>query len=504
MTDKPDLASGIAATGLAEDKPVMGMVGDQKVVLVRHAGRLCALAGQCTHLGAPLDKGLVVDGELRCPWHHARFSLTTGEAVGAPAFEPLTVFDVVEDGGSVRVTGERQAAMSNRDSAGGGTRIVIIGGGAAGHACADMLARGGQGARVTILSDDPDPPYDRTFCSKQYLSGKKQRDDCRLPAAGLGRGAEPTTRTGVEVREIDLAAREVVTADDARIGFDTLVLATGAGPVLAEFAGNDHANVHRLRTLGDADALIAAAENAKGAVIVGASFIALEVAASLISRDLSVTVVAPDEVPLGDRLGRDVGDFVQNLHAGKGVRFALGRTVQSYDGAAVTLDDGSTLRADLVVIGTGVAPRTDLAEKAGLTLATKDEGGGVKVDDRLRTSTRDVYAIGDLASYPDPHSGKSIRVEHWVHAQRQGQYLARSLMGEITTPFGDTPFFWSGHYGTSLRYVGHVPSPDDRQIDGSVEAGEFAVRYLDQGEPKAVLTCKRDLESLDKEAAWDI
>lgn len=501
--NKPDLSAGIPASVLDEGAPVAGLFDGKPVVLVRHGGQICALSGECTHLGAPLEKGIVADGTLRCPWHHARFAVTSGEAVGAPAIEPLSCFDTVEQEGMIKVTGKRRAVAACQTDEGQNGAVVIVGAGAAGHACADVLARAGHGGRVTILSAEADPPYDRTFCSKQYLAGKKARDDCLLPEAGLGIGPSVKLRTGVTVHAVDTAARVITTVQGETIDYETLILATGAEPVLPDVPGLDHPNVHLLRALTDADRLIAAAVEGKKVAILGASFIGLEVAASLTQRKLSVTVIAQDEVPLASVVGPEAGRFVQSLHENEGVFFHLGRKIARYDGSMAMLDDGTTVEADVLVVGAGVRPRTMLAEEAGIALAAEEDGGGIMVDASLATSAAGIYAIGDVASYPDPRLGHSIRVEHWVHAQRQGQYLARRLLGETNEDFGDTPFFWSGHYDASLRYVGHAASPEDRRIDGSIEAGDFAIFYREDGKEAALLTCKRDIDALKVEARWD-
>ena len=255
--------------------------------------------------------------------------------------------------------------------------------------------------------------------------------------------------------------------------------------------GLDHPDVHVLRTLHDVDRIIAGVESARHAAVIGASFIALEAAASLRQRGLEVDVIAPDEVPLGKLLGPGIGGMIRQVHEEKGVRFRLGRTVAGYDRSVLTMDDGSTLFADLVVLGVGVAPRTDLAEAAGLALAGKDQGGGILADDRLRTSAPHVYAAGDLANFPDARLGRRLRVEHWVHAQRQGQHIARLLMG-ADLPFLDTPFFWSAHYDTGLRYLGHASIGIEPVIDGSVEERCFVARYGEE----AVATCNRDDDAL--------
>ena len=497
-----DLGNGMPAADLHDDKPLAGSFGGEDVILVRHRGKICAFAGKCTHQGAPLETGMVIDGTIRCPWHHARFSLEDGEAVSAPAFAPLEKFTVVEEDGVITVTGKEEQSRPAPPARSIG-KIVIVGGGAASHACADMLARSGLGGDVTILSDDADAPYDRTAVSKDYLAGDAERDATALPEPGLGRGPVPQIRTSVAVASIEIKGRAVVIADQDRVPYEVLVLATGATPITPNTVTSAD-NVFVLRTLADADALKAAAKDAKRAIILGASFIGLEAAASLTQAGLSVTVIARDSVPLAKVAGPEVGKFVQALHEKKGVTFHLHRELTKFDGHTATLDDGTTLEGDLLIVGIGVEPRIDLAKAAGLTIADKNAGGGVAVDAQLRTSADGIYAIGDIASYPDPRLGHPIRVEHWVHAQRQGQWLARSLLGEVSGGYGDTPFFWTGQYDTSLHYVGHVAKPDDRRIEGDVAAGDFAVFLKENGKEQAVMTCgDHDEIALEKEAAWD-
>jgi NAD(P)-dependent dehydrogenase (short-subunit alcohol dehydrogenase family)/NADPH-dependent 2,4-dienoyl-CoA reductase/sulfur reductase-like enzyme/nitrite reductase/ring-hydroxylating ferredoxin subunit len=496
-----DFGSGLAAAECPEGSTVAGRLGDQTVLLTRRDGVLGAIGGTCTHLGAPLHKGACVDGQIRCPLHHARFDARTGEAIGAPAFDPLPRYEVHEDAGTIRVGAKLEPAVTARTAMRPESPIVIVGAGAAGHACADLLARHGHGAAVTLLEADSEATYDRTFCPKQYLAGAKPRDDAQLPPPGQGRSTV-TLRRNAEVAAIDTARHELQLANGERVGYATLVLATGAAPVAPDFEGANRPNVYSLRTLADADAIIAAAGPAKSAAIIGASFIALETAASMIARKLDVTVVAPDEVPLGSKLGKEVGQFVQKLHEKKGVNFRLKRKAARYDGQTLTLDDGSTLAADFVVAGTGVAPRLDLARRAGLKIASKDEGAGVLVDEHLQTSAPGIYAIGDIASYPEARLKKRIRVEHWVHSQRQGQFVARLLMGAAQR-YTDTPFFWSAHYDKSLRYIGRG-SPEHYQIEGSVDDGDFTVRYGGEGNAaQALTTCGRDFEALRQAALWE-
>ncbi|OMJ32488.1 (2Fe-2S)-binding protein [Sphingomonas sp. Sph1(2015)] len=498
MADR-DLAKGIASSDVQEGRIVAGMLDGQDVLLVRHKGRVCALAGQCTHLKAPLADGIVADGTLRCPWHHARFDIETGEAVGAPAFAPLERFEVVEDDGQLRVIGSADPVPAPKaaDTTDLG-RIVIIGAGAAGHACAEMLARHGAGATVTVIGEEGDAPYDRTFCSKQYLAGKAKRDETSLP---LPEGVD--LRSGMAVSRIDRAAKAVVLTDGDTISYDRLVMATGAAVVSPDFYGADRGDVFALRTLADADRLIAAAGQAKRAIVIGSSYIGLEVAASLIARGLEVAVISEDDLPLEKTAGPEVGAMIRNLHESKGVAFHLNRRIARWDGHVAMLDDGSEVTGDIVVAGIGVRPRVELAEAAGLDLAAKADGGGVKVDAQLQTSDPAIYAIGDIANAPDPRLGHSIRVEHWVVAQRMGQWLARHFMGQASDCYQEVPFFWSGHYDLSLRYVGHVASLEDLTIDGDVPTKDFVVSFAEDGREQAVLTAGRDELALQKEYEWE-
>ena len=495
-----DLRSGVPASELSEGAVVGGKLDGKKVVLVNHGGRVCALAGECTHLGAPLAKGRLMDGELICPWHHARFRVDTGEASGAPAFEPLTSFNVEKRDGRWYV-GAAKAPLPASPAGTSPSRVVIVGGGAAGHACAEMLVRKGHRGRVTVVSDDADPPYDRTFCSKQYLMGKAERAECLMAKPGFYGDNGPVFFEQCRAESIDLDARELLLAGGDRLPFDTLVIATGAESQRLDKPGFDRPEVHRLRTLEDADAIIAAAKSAKLAAVIGASFIGLEVAASLIERELEVAVIAPDKVPLAAVMGAAVGKMIRGVHEEKGVVFHLGHDAASFDGKAVTLDDGTRVEADLVVLGIGVAPRIDLARAAGLVLAAKDEGGGIAVNERLETSAPGIYAVGDVASYPDARLGRRIRVEHWVHAQRQGQHVARLLMGEAAD-YTDIPFFWTAHYDTGLRYLGHSSGKAEQSVEGSIEGKDFVVHYCAGGKDEAVTTCNRDPAALAVDAKW--
>jgi NADPH-dependent 2,4-dienoyl-CoA reductase/sulfur reductase-like enzyme len=275
-----------------------------------------------------------------------------------------------------------------------------------------------------------------------------------------------------------------------------LLLATGAEPVRLTIPGADQLHVHTLRSLADSNAIIAAAKTSKQAVVVGASFIGLEVAASLRARKLEVHVVAPDKRPMERILGPDMGDFIRALHEEHGVIFHLETKPKAIDNV-VYLENGEMIEADLVVVGIGVRPRLELAKNAGLRVDR-----GIAVDKYLETSAQGIFAAGDIARWPDPHSGENIRVEHWVVAERQGQAAALNMLGE-RAPFDQVPFFWSQHYDVPINYVGHAETWNEIQIDGDVMKKDCTLRFKHNGRVTAVASIFRDLESLQAEVAME-
>jgi NADPH-dependent 2,4-dienoyl-CoA reductase/sulfur reductase-like enzyme/nitrite reductase/ring-hydroxylating ferredoxin subunit len=494
----PDLTKGVGSGDFVDDK-LLGHVGDEELLLVRSGGDIFAVGAHCSHYHGPLADGLVTGESVRCPWHHACFDLRTGEAVRAPALSPIDCWTVERRDGRIFVTQKRDQPKPRAMPAKADTpnKIVIVGGGAAGFAAAEMLRRRGFGGSIVMVSNDTAPPVDRPNLSKDYLAGSAPEDWLPLRPDDFYVGNKIDLRLNTEVVAIDTKLRQVRCANGASLDYDRLLLATGAEPVRLPVPAADQPHVHTLRSLADCRAIIADATGAKRALVIGASFIGLEAAAALRTRNIEVHVVAPETRLMERVLGPQLGDFIRALHEEHGVVFHLGETVTAFDGRRATLKGGGALETDLVVVGVGVRPRLALAEQAGLTMDR-----GVVVDAYLRTSVPDIYAAGDIARWPDPHSGGAIRVEHWVVAERQGQTSARNMLG-AEERFDAVPFFWSQHYDVPINYVGHAEQWDEIVIDGSVAAKDCVLRYKSKGRVLAVASIYRDLDSLKAELAME-
>ncbi|MGA0601235.1 FAD-dependent oxidoreductase [Caulobacter sp. KR2-114] len=497
----PDLTAGFVAAGIAEGGCLVGHVGEDAVLVARVDGELLAVGATCTHYQGPLGEGLIVDGEVRCPWHHARFCLRTGEAVGAPAIDPLRRWTVRTEGAQARVTADEPAAAEpkasrHRPAVDRPRRVLVVGGGAAGFAAAELLRREGFNGSVTLLSADADAPYDRPNCSKDYLAGEAPAEWMPLRGDGWYADNDIDLQLKAEAVALDVAARTVALQDGRSYGFDALLLATGAEPVRLPVEGFGRGGVHVLRSLRDADAIARAAQGARRVAVVGASFIGLEAAAALRHRGLEVHVAAPEAVPLGRVLGDAMGGWVRGLHEAAGIVFHLGVGVRAWRDGRLLMEDGAEIAADFLVVGAGVKPRTALAEAAGLAVDR-----GVLTDARL-CAAPGVYAAGDIARYPGAAGGERLRVEHWAHAERQGQHVARQILGDDAA-YADTPFFWSAHQDVSIRYVGHAERFDPPLVEGSLEGRDAEVRFKHEGQLRALATVGRDRRALEAGLAFE-
>jgi NADPH-dependent 2,4-dienoyl-CoA reductase/sulfur reductase-like enzyme/nitrite reductase/ring-hydroxylating ferredoxin subunit len=491
----PDLKQGIPQEQIPDGGTLAGQVDGESVLLVRRAGEWFAIGATCSHYSGPLPEGLIVGDTIRCPWHHACFSLRTGETLRPPALHDVPCYVVETREGKVFVTGRKAkpAAPSRRSSP--PRSVLIVGGGAAGDSAAATLRREGYDGPIAIIDPDTDAPYDRPNCSKDYLAGNAPEDWLPLRPTDFEQVQRIDRLRGRRATALDPSRRRLLLDDGSALEYGALLLATGATPIrLDRDVISDGMPIHYLRTLADSRAIVAAATGARRVAVLGASFIGLEVAASLRARNLEVHVIAPDPVPLNRVLGPDLGRFVQSLHEEHGVVFHLGTKAANVGRGEVTLEDGNKVAADFVVAGIGVRPNLELAEGASLKL-----NRGLEVNELLETSAPGIFAAGDIARWPDPHTGDRIRVEHWVVAQRQGQAAARNILG-LGQRFDAVPFFWSQHYDVPINYVGHADGWDRIEVEGNIAERDCAVRFVRGDRTLALATIYRDQESLQFEA----
>ena len=491
----PDLEKGTNINGMEDGTMLLGHAFGEPVLVARRGDELFAIGATCTHYGGPLAKGLMVDCTVRCPWHHARFDLRTGEAIAAPALNSVACYKIEKRGEQFFVTGRIDSKAERRPKSSPAS-VVIIGAGAAGGAAAEMLRREGYDGPVTLIGVDEALPYDRPNLSKDYLAGNAPEEWIPLRPPEFYRDQKIDALTNTTVTGIDTKAKQVTLSDGRSLGFGALLLATGAEPVRLSIPGADSPHVCYLRTLADSRRIIEKAKNAKRAIVIGSSFIGLEVAWSLRERKLEVAVVGRELVPLGKVLGAEMGDLVYKTHQAHGVKFHLGRTPAAIHDRYVQLDDGTKLDCDLIVVGIGVRPNTQLAEQAGI--ATDN---GVLVNEFLETNVPAIFAAGDIARWPDPRAGR-IRVEHWVVAERQGQTAARNILG-AREPFTIPPFFWSNHFDLQICYVGHGSSDDRASACGDVKEKDASVVFRSGDKLTAVASVGRDLENLKAELALE-
>ncbi len=494
---------------LADGEMMAVTVGGTDVLLSRIDGHFHACSAHCTHYGAPLADGVLHGRTVTCPWHHARFDVTDGALRDAPALDALRryrarvegddVFVSVPDDAeetpkeaSYRESGGHVPPMADGDFDTHPQTFVIVGGGAAGEVAAETLREAGFEGRVVMVTKEEVAPYDRTALSKGYLGGDAGDDTLPL------RDDEFYGRHGIEL----LRGHTVITLDANEktihfegaepLKYDRVLVATGGTPRTLDVPGGDLDGVFVLRQWRDAERIVSRAENAERVVIIGSSFIGMEAAANFTGRGLGVTVVSMDEVPFEAVLGADVGRFFQRVHEENGVTFHLGTGVEQIErsdgGLTVTTEGGERIEADFVLVGIGVTPATDF-----LRGVTKDEDdGGIVVDAHLAAGS-DVFAAGDIARFADPRTGERVRIEHWRLAQQHGRVAALNMAGQAVLYEG-VPFFWSGQFGVSLRYVGHASAWDEVFIDGGLDEKKFIAYYLNGDDVLAAAGVGRDKE----------
>ncbi|HEX8350792.1 MAG TPA: FAD-dependent oxidoreductase, partial [Hymenobacter sp.] len=493
------------------------------VLLARYEGMYQAFAAHCPHYGAPLEKGKIVEGRIVCPWHHACFRVADGGLCEPPALDNLPTFPVREADGRVWVTLYSNPPASVGDAEATPTAevgglaphlvaathvdervFVLVGAGAAGEFAAQTLREEGFTGRLIMLTADEHAPYDRTKLSKGYLAGKAKPENLPLRQPGFYEQYRIELLTRARVTGLDRDKQEIQLENQPPVFFDKLLLAPGGTPrSLGALPGKELPGVQLLRTQADADALRQVAEKARQVVIVGASFIGMEVASNLVSAERRVTVVAQGKEPFERVLGPKIGAMFRALHQEHGVAFAAGAEVAELvgDKAGVTgvrLKTGQLLPADLVVLGVGVRPATDFLQSA----FTLEKDGGLRVDEHLQAAPG-IYAAGDIARFPLAATGSPTRIEHWRLAQQQGRVAALNMLGR-QEKYNAAPFFWTQQYGKSLRYAGHAEQWDDILYHGEVAKQDFLALYVHKNQIVAAATMNRDADMIFIEALFTL
>lgn len=488
-----DVTSLSLSLGEKKEVEVEGVEGG-KVLLLNAGGKIQATGPKCTHYGAPLANGVLTkSGRLTCPWHGACFNGQTGDIENAPALDALPVFKVIEKDGACYIEGDEATIKAGRRKpnfkcgATGGAldnRVVVVGGGSGAIGAIEGLRSQGFSGPITLISNEGYLPIDRTKLSKALITDPTKvqwRDEEWFKSGSVEIVSD-------EVVDVDLVSKAVITKTKERFIYSKLILATGGSPRNLPLQGfKVLENIFLLRTVHDTKKIVdAIGEKGKKIVVVGSSFIGLEVA-NAIAADNDVTVVGQESVPLERVMGKEVGAGLQKLLEGKGVKFHMSAGVDKAEPSgtnpskvgSVHLKDGTKLEADLVVLGVGVAPSTGyLRENKVIRL---EEDGSLKTDDNfLVAGLKDVYAIGDIASYPyhgPGGQGKYTRIEHWNVAQNQGRVVAQHIVNPSLKADFFTPIFWSALTG-QLRYCGNsMHGWDELVLQGNPGEGKFVAYY---------------------------
>jgi NADPH-dependent 2,4-dienoyl-CoA reductase/sulfur reductase-like enzyme/nitrite reductase/ring-hydroxylating ferredoxin subunit len=471
--------------------------GDTPVVLARVDDQCYAVAAHCTHYGAPLAEGYLSGDRIVCPWHHACFNARTGELEEPPALDSLASYPIRIEGDDIFVDLPAEAndrhlpRMTAPDTAADNRTFVIVGGGAAGYTAAQTLREDGYKGRILMITPEDRLPYDRPNLSKDYLQGAAEPEWMPLRPDEFYDEHGIEALRGERVKSVALDQKQVVLESGKTLAYDSLLVATGGTPRKLDVKGNDLTNIFELRDFNSADTIIAAVDKAQSIAVIGASFIGMEAAFSLTRRGKQVTVIAPDKVPFEKTLGAEVGAMLQKVHELNGVTFRLGATVTGFEGNGsvnkVLLEAGPPIEIELVIVGVGVRPATEILVGCEL-----HKDGGVIADQYLSIAA-DAYAAGDIVHYPRSETGELERIEHWRTAMQQGRVAAHNMAGE-RTPFEGVPFFWTRQFDATLNYVGHAVGWNKTIVMGKIDDQDFLIFYLKDQKVLAVAGMNRDRE----------
>ena len=473
-------------------------VGETEILLAKIADKFYAVGAHCTHYKAPLAEGVVNGESVICPWHNACFNLVTGDRQAPPGLDSLTRYDVRIEGDRIFVTvpastlAQRLPAMAKFDPDADSRTFVVLGAGAAGSAAVEKLREVGFQGRVIMVTQEDILPYDRTWLSKDYLTGKVSKEEMPLRTKEFYQDNNIEVLLNKQVVKVDVASRAIAFADNSTQNYDSLLLATGGKPRNLDIAGANLANVFTLRSFQDIEQILAASKQASRVVVIGSSFIGMETAAGLTQNGLQVTVVSPSGLPFEKILGKEIGQLFQKIHEEQGVTFKLKTKVTKIEGNSqverVILDNGNSLNCDLVIVGIGVQPATEYLQ--GVELNEKDQS---VVVDKYLCAAEGLYAAGDIARFPNLRTNQSIRVEHWRIAAQHGEIAAANMAGQ-KVEFAGVPVFWTAQYKFPLRYIGHAEEWDEIIFDGELEKREFIAFYIKGDRILAAAASQRDTQ----------
>ncbi|PIK53726.1 putative apoptosis-inducing factor 3 isoform X3 [Apostichopus japonicus] len=469
-------------------------VADGKVLLIKDLNEFTAIGHKCSHYGAPLAKGVLSNGRVRCPWHGACFNTKTGDIEDFPGVDSIPCFKVRVEGSDVIVEAQKKShrrikKMSLR-SADNDKVFLIIGGGGAGLVCAETLRQEGFGGRIVIATKEKHLPYDRPKLSKA-MDGSAESIQLRKDDFFLVYDIE--VKLEHEVVSIEAELNTVKFQNGDSLSFEKLLIATGGKPRTLDVPGKDLKNVCSLRSPDDAN-YIAQLGNGKNVVIVGSSFIGIEVASFFSGKAGSVTVIGRGSVPYAATLGEQIGGAVKKLAEEKGVKFHMNCSVKEFKGqddvlSSIVLSNDEEISADVCVLGVGVTPATEFLQNSGLRLSSKNN---VIVDKFLCTNNPDIYAAGDIAEFPLRLNNNSpVNIGHWQIAHYHGRVAALNMFGH-ETEVETVPFFWTAIFGKNIRFSGYNHGYDDVIISGSLQELKFIAYYARGDYIVAIATLNSD------------
>ncbi|MGB9097495.1 FAD-dependent oxidoreductase [Erwinia sp.] len=467
---------------LPERKPVRVPIGDTGIILIREQQQVKAFQSNCPHSGAPLEQGAIYGDRLVCPWHKANFSLKDGSLCEPLALSDLKRYPVRIENGMVQVDPEALPPLASFSADREDPVFVILGTGAAGAAAAWTLRREGFNGKLILIDRESEAPYDRTVLTKFVPSGNMKISE--VPPLLKEDFSPYAERKLAEVERLETRERTLHFSDGSTLKYDKLLIATGGIPQRPDLEGKALVGVHVLRSLEQADCLLKEVDKTKQLVIVGNSFIGMELASALRAQEVKVQVIAPEPLPFKKTFGEEIARYFRQLHEEKGVEFIEGEVAELKDDrghvSAVELKGGKIVPADIVLLATGVAPGTSFIHDIPL-----NEDASLTTDATLAVANQ-VWGAGDIATFP-ADSGK-LRIEHWRVAQQQGRVAAKNMLGQ-NEKFDRVPFFWTAQFGTRYEYLGHAEEWDDYQLFGSLKEKKFVALYGQKGQLAAVASC---------------